>query len=771
MHPAGRRDRRSVKNRPASSVEMICSVGELANLFRQGQDIRGFLAQVVAIVSRHMDTDVCSIYLFNEKEEHLVLQATAGLNPDMVGRLTLAAGEGLTGLALKELRPIREGRGRENPCFKPVPGSGEERFESFLAVPIIRGIRRVGVLVLQDEATSRYTKSDALALKAIASQLAGTLENAQLLIELPNRDKAPSTHPEAGRLVRGTPAVEGVALGRAYTMKGHQTGDNRIKTWNDLYRTDLEGFREAINRSETQLENLQAKLEEELSDVASLIFSAHLLMLRDSGFSGSMERLIAGGLSPRAAVEQVANQYISIFGASDNPRMREKILDIKDLGHRILKNLVEDDSDNTGDYSGQIILADEMLPSELLKLAAQKAEGIVLFGGGVTAHLTVLARSLQLPLMSTEDEGLFRIPSNTDLALDGFGGLLIVGPDQAAKQRILQLKHGADRIETLEASARSETYTADGERIRLRATVNLLSDIKIARRLKAEGIGLYRSEFPFLIRNDFPSEEEQYRIYKQVVQGLEAPLVTLRTLDVGGDKILSYLPESQEANPFLGLRAIRFLLENKKVFVGQLKAMIRAGGKERNIRILFPLISSADDFLNAKTIVRKSLRFLERDGLGSYPMPDLGAMIELPSAVEMAPELAREADFLSLGTNDLIQYMLGVDRTNQKVADLFDTRHPAVFRAVRKVVEAAQSAGCPLSVCGIMSKDPRSVYYLIGLGVREFSLEPAGIPGIQDSVSRMEMSRARKDAEVLSALGRSAEIRDYLKGLGVGERG
>ena len=755
-----------VKKRPAASVEMICSVSELANLFHRGQDIGSFLNQVVNTVVAHMETDVCSIYMFNQEEDILVLRATAGLNPEMVGRLTLATGEGLTGLALKELRPIREGRGRDNPYFKRIPGSGEERFESFLAVPIIRGIRRVGVMVLQDEAASRYTKSDALALRAIASQLAATLENAQLLIELPGRGRSAGPRRRAGRLIRGKPVVDGAAVGRAYPIKGQKSGANFIETRNEQPVAGIEGFREAVSRSETQLEQLQAKLEEEFSDVASLIFSAHLLMLRDSGFSGAMERLIEEGSSPGDAVRQVADSYIALFGASDNPRMREKILDIKDLSHRIMKNLAEDNAE-AGDYSGQIVLTDEMLPSELLKLSAQNVEGIVLFGGSVTAHVSVLARSLQVPLISTEDEGIFRIPSNSNLALDAFGGLLIVNPDETALTRILGLKKGADNIEELKKTVQSETHTADGERIRLRATINLLSDIKLARYLKAEGIGLYRSEFPFLIRSDFPSEEEQYRIYRRVVEGLENPLVTLRTLDVGGDKILSYLPDNDEANPFLGLRAIRFLLENKKVFVGQLKAMLRAGGKTRKIRILFPLISSLDDFLDAKKMVHKSLGFLERDGLGEYPMPDLGAMIELPSAVSMAPELAREADFLSLGTNDLIQYLLGVDRTNEKVADLFDTAHPAVLRAVKKVADAAHEAGCPLSICGIMSREPRSVYYMMGLGVREFSLEPSRIPGMQQAVSRMRIKQAREDAAVLSGMGRSAHIRKYLARMGI----
>ncbi len=757
-----------MKEQINTSVEMICSVSELANLFRHGQDIKGFLSQVVHIVSRHMQSDVCSIFLYKEQKDILVLEATAGLNPEMVGQLTLKSGEGLTGLALRELRPIREGRGINNPYFKYIPESGEDRFESFLAVPIIRGIHRVGVLVLQDEKSSRFSKADAQALKAIASQLAATLENAQLLMTLPEKNDQSSWNETAGRLVKGTQVVEGVALGQAYQMEGPGNDDNLIVAIDDNYRETIQDFYQAIDSTELQLEDLQNRLEEELADVASLIFSAHLLMLRDEGFFGAMEKKIKEGSLPGDAVVSIANNYITIYADSKNPRLREKVQDIKDLGHRILENLLEEEGDH-GDYSGQIILTNELLPSELLKLATQNVEGLVLYGGGITAHVSVLARSLQVPLIFTEDESIFRIPSNTALALDANQGLLIVNPDNAARKRIEQLIEGSNRIEVLEAAAKPESRTADGERVYLRATVNLLSDLKLAKRLKAEGIGLYRSEFPFLIRSDFPSEEEQYLIYKQVVDGLENSLVTLRTLDVGGDKILSYIPDADEANPFLGLRAIRFLLENKKVFVGQLKAMIRAGGK-RQIRILFPLISSLDDFLNARKIVLKSLSFLKRDGLGQFPVPKLGAMIELPSAVEMAPELAGEADFLSLGTNDLVQYMLGVDRTNEKVANLFDVQHPAVLRAVKRVNDAAQEAGCPLSVCGIMSKDPRTVYYLMGLGVREFSMEPGVIPGMQNAVSRMSLEKARKDAEILSGLGTLEEIREYFKNLDLPEQ-
>ncbi|VDB00038.1 Phosphoenolpyruvate-protein phosphotransferase of PTS system [Olavius algarvensis spirochete endosymbiont] len=755
---------------PTTDVEMIFSVSELTEPFLHSQDIRGFLSRVVHVVSHHMQTDVCSIFLYNEEENHLVLEATEGLNPQMVGTLTLAWGEGLTGLALKELRPISEGRGVDNPYFKFVPESGEGKFESFLAVPIIRGIRRVGVMVLQDERGSRFSKSDVRALQAIAAQLAATIEDAMLLISLSEKKKTPRVTPLPSKLIRGTQVVEGVVLGRAYQVQESDSENNQPTDQRNSYGKTIDDFNNAIAQTEEQLEQLQKRLEEELADVASLIFSAHLLMLRDEGFSGEMANQIGNGLDPSQAVKQVTDNYTRIFASSSNPRMKEKVLDIKDLKHRILENLLSDKSEHGGGYHGQIIITNELLPSELLKLATQNAAGLVLYGSGVTAHVSVLASSLQIPLICTSDESVLLIPSNTSLILDAIQGTLIVQPDNSTTSRVKQFIEASKGIGELEKYVQPETQSLDGQRIHLRAAVNLLSDLDLSKRLKAEGIGLYRSEFPFLVRSDFPSEEEQYRIYKKVVEGLDNPVVTLRTLDVGGDKILSYIPDSDEANPFLGLRSIRFLLENKKVFIGQLKAMIRASRNKR-IRILFPLISSVDDFKNARRMVLKSLSFLKRDGFEGSLLPKLGAMIELPSAVEMAPELARVADFLSLGTNDLVQYTLGVDRTNEKVADLFDIRHPAVLRAVKRVSDAAKEASCPLSVCGIMTKDPRTVYYMIGLGIRDFTMEPAAIPGMQKSVSEMDTRKASEDAKKISSLGTIKEIHEFTDNLKLNRTG
>jgi phosphotransferase system enzyme I (PtsP) len=294
------------------------------------------------------------------------------------------------------------------------------------------------------------------------------------------------------------------------------------------------------------------------------------------------------------------------------------------------------------------------------------------------------------------------------------------------------------------------------------ANINLLSEIPLAQRLKAEGVGLYRSEFPFIVRNDIPTEEEQVRIYSGVLDALPGYETILRTLDVGGDKILAYYPASEESNPFMGLRAIRFLLRNPDIFTQQVRAMLRAGA-DRPLHIMFPLVSSVDDFIQAREVVAHCIHALANEGLPHNSAPSLGIMVEVPSAVELAREFARETDFLCIGSNDLIQYTLAVDRTNAKIADLFVPYHPAVLRALKKVADAAIAADKPVSLCGDMASDERMVPFLVGAGIHRLSMESSRIPPTQQLIERMSYSAARRLAADLLELPTLKAVERRLK--------
>lgn len=748
------------------TVELVCNVGELVTLFESKAGIEGFLQKVISLVAYHMKAAVCSVFMYDEATQELVLTANQGLNPDFVGRFRIKLGEGLVGHTLKTLRPVREARAYENPQFKPVQGMGEEHYQAFLAVPIILGNRRVGVLAVQDPQPDYFDDNDVKALRAIAAQLASAIEGARLLmgIEKPGTAAPPKTNAEpephdkgCRRFVRGIAASEGVAMGKALDITA-SSRDWLNMPFTPAVALSEEDFLRAMRKTEDQLADIQRQIGERMSDVATLIFDAHVLILKDSGFSGEMLERIRKGQSPDQAVREVVTKYITLFSKSSHPAMREKITDIQDLGLRLLSNLLATPDDSV-DYSGRIVVAGDMRPSDLLKLSAQKAEGLVLGGGGVTAHISVLARSLRIPLVVVNEPLVLQTAEKKEilLILDARQGSVLVdpAPDVIERYRIL-IENERKALETA-IHVLPQTTTRDGERIQLLANINLLSEVSTAQRFKAEGIGLYRSEFPFIVRNYVPSEEEQYRIYSRLLDSMPDREVILRTLDLGGDKILAYYPSAGESNPFLGLRAIRFTLRNKDIFCQQLRAMLRAGAN-RQLNIMFPLISSLDDFRQAREVVESCELALRNEMVPHNASPRLGAMVEIPSAVELAPDIAREADFLCIGTNDLIQYTLAVDRTNQMIADYYVPHHPAVLRSIHRVAKAALTAGKPISVCGDMAGDERLVPFLVGIGIRKLSMEANRIPRIQAIIAALTQDGSRTLAEDLLKLGSVKDV-------------
>ena len=744
-----------------NNVDLICDISELAGLFQRSRSLEDFLQTVVSTVAFHMNAAVCSVYLLDEPAGDLVLTANQGLNPDLVGHLRLKVGEGLTGMSLKELRPIREAVGRRNALFKLIPGLAEERYESFLAVPILRGLNRVGVLVVQDVQQDYFDDNDVKALQAIASQLATTIENAQLLIHL--HDTLPkASEPARGGLsfLKGVSASEGVVMGKA-RVSGRADSYVRLTVEAANKHCTLEDFYEAVRKSEQQLESLEADLGQRLSDVASLIFNAHLLMLKDPGFSDAMAERIRRGQTPPQAVTEVVNHYVELFSRSAHPQLREKAQDVKDLGHRLLQNLVRGEEE-VSDYHEEIVISGELLPSDLVKLSAQRPAGLVMVGGGVTAHVSILARSLGVPMVVVQNQDAFLIEEGTQLVLDGDQGTLYVSPDDSVIDHYVELADARRTVMDQADRMREETYTRDGVRITLLANINLLSEVAVGMRCKVEGVGLYRSEFPFIVRNAFPSEEEQERIYRTLIQEMQGRPVTLRTLDIGGDKMLSYFPNVTEANPFLGLRAMRFALRNKDIFVQQVRAMLRAG-HESDMRIMFPMVSSVDEFIQARDIVHESIAALNQEGVPHHPNPMLGPMIELPSSVEIVDELAAEGDFLCVGTNDLVQYILGVDRTNEQLADHYVPYHPAVLRSLKRVADAAERQGVSWSVCGDMACDPALMPFLLGIGARILSVDVRMLPKVQADLAALDLADARVRAQHMLSLGRISDLAAYLQ--------
>lgn len=731
-------------------LDLLCDLGELSNLLTSTDDIEIFLQQAVELVSRHLDAPVCSIYLYEETTRELVLKATIGLNPHAVEKIRIKLDEGLVGLCMTTLEPILEGDAWNNPNFKYFVEAEEDRFSSLLAIPIKRGVEKIGVLVVQHEKKDFFDEIDLMGLRALAAQLAGAIENAHFLIDLHQQNGAPArkTVPEDLRFIKADIGSPGYAFAPSMVFThSHDrllTGDPGTEI-----PLTLADFHKALRATTDQLKYLQSTFAARLPESASLIFSAHFMILKDPQFVGKMIQLINNGVSPLEAVRIMALKYIDVFSSSPHAYIREKVNDVEDLSLRLLRNLLRKDIEKSMPAEKKIVIAADLYPSDILKLASDEVKGIILVSGSVTSHVTILARSLKIPMMIADKSELLNLPDGKPILIDAEIGSIYIDPSKEIIQQFETRNQTLQEAAPLIQQMNPQTHLLDGTRITLLANINLLSELTLAKDLKAEGVGLYRTEFPFLIRSMFPSEEEQVGIYNRLIDEMGGREVTIRTLDVGGDKVLSYSDASKETNPQLGLRSIRFTLKHRDIFQQQVRAILRAAAHADRVRIMFPMISSLDEFLEAKQLVAECIRSLDRQNLPHHPGPPIGMMVELPSVLGILDDFARDADFFSIGTNDFIQYMLAADRTNRHVADYYQPWHPSILRGLAAIARSANDAGKSLSVCGEVARDPDYLPFLIGIGIRSISLDPQFLPQTQKRLQQLDRNAAERFAHDL----------------------
>jgi phosphotransferase system enzyme I (PtsP) len=754
------------KDRNRNHLNLLCDIGELANLIIGSTDIQGFLQQTVEMVACHLNADVGSIYLYDDATRDLVLQATLGLNPSAVGRVRMKSGEGLVGKTFESLQPICEARAGRHPDFKYFEEADEDPFESFLAVPIHRGNEKIGVLVVQHEHPGYFDEIDVMAMRAIASQLTGAIENARLMIDQ-NRMTVSSGGDdllERLRFIKGKTASRGFAYAPVMVLKADHKSLLSHGSDSEFVSAPRD-FLKAVEVTKQQLTDLQDRLAQRLPESASLIFEAHFMILKDVRFVDAMLTKIEQGVSVPEAVRDVAGHYMTIFSSAPSSYLKEKAQDIEDLARRLLNNLRKETSQDTDHAEGRIVISGQLLPSDLLKLASEDVKGVVLVSGGVTSHVAIIARSLKLPMVIAERGDLLELPDGTPMLLDGDIGSIYARPSETIIRRF-EIRNQTQKAEGKAARPMlAQTRTRDGESVKLLANINLLSEIKLANDLNVEGIGLYRTEFPFLVRSTLPSEEEQYLVYKRLCDEMGGREVTIRTLDIGGEKLLPYLEGTKEANPELGLRSIRFSLHYREVFLQQLRAILRAGAGTGagKLKIVFPMISAIDEFRQARHAVEEAMVDLARQHLPFHPAPALGAMIELPAVLDIIHELAEEADFFSIGTNDLIQYMLAVDRTNERVAAYYQPYHPSVLRSLNRVIQAAIKAEIDVTVCGEMGHEPEFIPFFIGAGLRTFSVDPHYLRAVQEKIVNLSLSEASAYAKTLLAEPTLEGIQKLLK--------
>lgn len=721
------------------------------------------LSIIVRRVKDAMSADVCSVYLTDETQQQHVLMATQGLNPESVGNIRLAFDEGLVSLVASRAEPVNLGNAPEHPRYYYFPESGEEKFCGFLGVPIIHHRKVLGVLIIQSTRTEKFPEESETFLITIASQLAGAMAHAAASGEIERILAQTDTTIDNSKPLTGLPGAPGVAMGTAvvvYPLADLKAiPDRRI----DDIGAEIELFNQAIESVRKEITALSSRLAEILPSEDKALFDAYLLMLESESLGGETIANIRQGNWAAGALRQTIMSHVKVFKEMDDPYLSERADDVYDLGQRILAHIQQTNQKQIEYPAATILVGEEINASMMAEIPTGSLKGVVSARGSRTSHVAILARALGIPaVMGARDLPVGRIDGCPVIA-DGYSGNVFVSPSQTVRDEYTRLaREEAELSSELMALRDQPALTQDNIQIHLFANTGLLSDVTPSLHSGAEGIGLYRTEFPFMIRQRFPSEEEQYQIYRQVLEVFHPRPVTLRTLDVGGDKALSYFP-IEEDNPFLGWRGIRITLDHPEIFLVQVRAMMRASIGLDNLNILLPMISTVAELADSKFFINRAYEELVEEGQDVKP-PKVGVMIEVPAAVYQADSLARRVDFFSIGTNDLTQYLLAVDRNNANVAELYDALQPAVLRAIYQTVQSAKRHNIPVSVCGEMAGDPAAALVLIGMGVDSLSMSASSLTRIKWVIRNVSQKRTQEILKEVLEMEDAQTIRQYLNG-------
>ncbi|MDG4549557.1 MAG: phosphoenolpyruvate--protein phosphotransferase [Candidatus Contendobacter sp.] len=749
---------------------MLKTLRRIVQEVNAAPDLPSALAITVNRIRDTMRVAACTVYLADEDNRNHVLMATVGLNPEAVGQVRLNHGEGLVGLVAERQEPINLEDAPRHPRFRPVCALCEEGYHAFLGVPLIQYRRVLGVLVTQDRAVRQFQPDEVDFLVTIAAQLASILNHAILsgaTQELLN----PLT--TGARALCGVPGAPGVAMGTvAVPHLLADLDDVPDRPAGDLAAEET-ALHAAIAAVEEELRVASDRLAPLLPPTEQALFTVHRMLLGSDSLIGDARAGIRAGQWAPAAWRDAVLARVRLLEQAEDPYLSARAEDLHDLGRRVLHRLRAAPHPSLQPATDRCVLvAEEMSVAHLAAVPPEQLAGIVCLRGSALSHVALLARAMGIPaVMGLGDRPLGRF-EGSEIIVDGYRGRVYLNPDpitRADYQRLMTAD--AELSAELGALRDLPAETRDGHPMPLYAKAGLPTDIAAARAVGAEGIGLYRTEFAFMVRESFPSEEEQLQLYRPMLAAFAPRPVVMRTLDIGGDKTLPYFA-IEENNPFLGWRGMRFTLDHPDIFLTQLRAMLRANAGLDNLRILFPMITTVEEVDEALRLLARAERELREDGHATAP-PQVGVMIEVPSAAWQAEQLARRVDYLSVGTNDLTQYLLAVDRDNARVAGLYDSLHPAMLKTIAYIIESGRRASRPVNLCGELAADPGAAVLLLGMGVDSLSASTVSVPRVKWAIRSFSRDEARELSQQALTLDTVRQVRqlldDALRRAGLGE--
>lgn len=720
---------------------MLNTLRKIVQEVNAAKDLKAALGIIVQRVREAMGSQVCSVYLLDPESNRFVLMATEGLNKKAIGKVSMAPNEGLVGLVGTREEPLNLEHASEHPRYRYFAETGEERYASFLGAPIIHHRKVMGVLVIQQKEQRQFDEGEEAFLVTMSAQLAGVIAHAEATGSIRGLGRQGKGIQEAKFI--GVPGSPGAAVGTAVVVL--PPADLEVvpdKTVDDI-AAELALFNDALEGVRSDMRALSARMATQLRPEERALFDVYLMMLEDAALGNEVVKVIKTGQWAQGALRQVIGEHINRFELMDDAYLRERASDVKDLGRRLLAYLQQARQQTLVYPDNCILVSEELSPAMLGEVPEGKLVGLVSVQGSGNSHVAIFARAMGIPtVMGVVDLPYSKI-DGIQLIVDGYHGEVFTNPSEVLRKQYAevveeerQLAQGLDALRALPCE------TLDGHRMPLWVNTGLLADVKRAQERGAEGVGLYRTEVPFMIKERFPSEKEQLAIYREQLAAFHPLPVTMRSLDIGGDKALSYFP-IKEDNPFLGWRGIRVTLDHPEIFLVQTRAMLKASEGLNNLRILLPMISGIQELEEALHLIHRAWGEVRDEGT-DVPLPPVGVMIEIPAAVYQVRELARQVDFLSVGSNDLTQYLLAVDRNNPRVADLYDFLHPAVLQALRLVVAGAHAEGKPVSICGEMAGDPACAVLLMAMGFDGLSMNATNLPKVKWLLRQISLGKAQE---------------------------